>query len=252
MEVIMNDNINKFTDKAENYAKYRLDYPKEILEYFNDYNLSNDSIIADIGSGTGKLSKIFLENGNTVYAVEPNDNMRNMAYSLLKGFKNFISINGSAEKTTLQNEIIDFVVVGQAFHWFDPIITLNEFKRILKNNGVLVLIWYNRKTDTPFFDEYDNVLKIFPNYKGSDHRDTSDEIIGGYYKKDYKKIILEYNRKLTFTELLGSFSSSSYTPKEGTKEYSESKILLEKIFDKYKSNDEVVFEYEFTIYIGRI
>jgi ubiquinone/menaquinone biosynthesis C-methylase UbiE len=252
MEDIMNDNVNKFTDKAENYAKYRLNYPNEILNYFNDYNFSNDSIIADIGSGTGKLSKIFLENGNIVYAVEPNDNMRNMAYTLLNRFKNHISIKGTAEITTLQSGIIDFIVVGQAFHWFDAIKALNEFKRILKNNGVLVLIWYSRKLDTPFFNEYDNILKNFPDYKGSDHRNTSDEIIEKYFVEKYKKIIFDYNRELTFTELLGSFSSSSYTPKEGTKEYNDSKILLEKIFDKYEKNDKVIFDIEFTIYIGRI
>jgi ubiquinone/menaquinone biosynthesis C-methylase UbiE len=248
----MNNNINKFTDKAENYAKYRLDYPIEILNYFYDYDFNKTSLIADIGSGTGKLSKLFLENGNIVYAVEPNDNMRNMAYSLLNGFNNFISINGSAENTTLLNGIIDFAVVGQAFHWYDAQNALNEFKRILKNNGVLVLVWYSRKTNSPFFSEYDNMLKRFPAYNGNDHKNTSDEIIEKYYSKDYKKIILENCRELTFTELLGSFSSSSYTPKEGTQEYIESKILLEKIFGKYEIDGKIIFEYEFTIYIGRI
>ncbi len=133
----MNDNINKFSDKAENYAKYRLGYSNEILVYLNEYNFSNNSIVADIGSGTGKLAKIFLDNGNIVYAVEPNDNMRNMADLSLNVFKNFISVNGSAENTTLQNNSIDFIVVGQAFHWFDALVALNEFKRILKKTVCL-------------------------------------------------------------------------------------------------------------------
>jgi len=250
MEDILN--INKFTDKAENYAKYRLDYDKEILKYFYDYNFNNNSIIADIGSGTGKLTKIFLENGNITYAVEPNDNMRNMANSLLNIYKNFISINGSAENTTLKKGIIDFIVVGQAFHWFDASKALIEFKRILKNNGVLALIWYNRKINTPFFIEYDNLLKKYPEYKGNDHRNYDDEYIKNIFLKDYKIINMENRREITFNELLGGFLSSSYTPKEGTQEYIISKKLLENIFEKYNINNKVLFEYEFKIYIGRI
>jgi SAM-dependent methyltransferase len=178
--------------------------------------------------------------------------MRNTANSLLKEFKNFISINGSAENTTLQNGIIDFVVVGQAFHWFDAPKALNEFKRILKKNGVLLLIWYNRKNDTPFLNEYDNILKNIPTYKGSLHRNFTDEVIEKYYLRDYKKITFENNRELAFNELLGRFLSSSYAPKEGTNEYNELQILLENIFNKYKINNKVKFSYETEIYIGRI
>jgi ubiquinone/menaquinone biosynthesis C-methylase UbiE len=253
MKENMNDSINKFSDKAKDYAKYRLDYSVEILQFLNDYNFCINSVIADVGSGTGKLTKIFLENGNTVYAVEPNDNMRNMANSLLNGFKNFISINGSAENTTLQSGIIDFVVVGQAFHWFDAPKALNEFKRILKKNGLLVLIWYSRKTDTPFWNEYENILKSnISDYKGNIHRNYSDEIIEDFLLMDYKKIKFENNRELTFTELLGSFSSSSYSPKEETQEYNDIYKLLDKIFNDYKTNDKILCNYETEIYIGRL
>ena len=230
----MNDNVNKFTEKADNYDKYRLDYSIEILKPLYHYNFNENSVIEDIGSGTGKLAKVFLENGNTVYAVEPNNDMRNMANKSLKGFNKFISINGSAENTTLQSGIVDFVVVGQAFHWFDAPKALTEFKRILTNNGVLLLTWYSRKTDTPFWNEYENILNNIPDYKGNIHRNFSDEIIEKYFLRDYRKIILETNRELTFAELLGSFSSSSYSPKENSMEYNEIHKLLDKIFNKYK------------------
>jgi len=248
----MNDNVNKFTEKADNYDKYRLDYSTEILQPLYHYNFNVNSVIADIGSGTGKLAKVFLENGNTVYAVEPNNDMRNMADKSLKIFNNFISINGSAENTTLQNGIIDFVVVGQAFHWFDAPKALTEFKRILTNNGVLLLTWYSRKTDTPFWNEYENILNNIPDYKGNIHRNFSDEIIEKYFLRDYRKIILETNRELTFAELLGSFSSSSYSPKENSMEYNEIHKLLDKIFNEYKINDKIICNYEREIYIGNI
>jgi len=253
----MENNVDKFADKAENYDKYRLNYSNEILKCFYDYNFDKNSIIVDIGSGTGKLAKIFLENGNIVYAVEPNDNMRNMAISSLNGFQNFISINGSSEKTTLQENTIDFIVVGQAFHWFDPPKALEEFKSLLKNNGVLALIWYNRKTNSIFMNEYEEFLiKYFPKYNEKNHRDIrgniSDEKIKKYFVKDYRKIILENKRELNFNELFGGFLSASYSPKEETKEYYESKNILEILFNKYNINNKVDFEYETIIYIGRI
>jgi ubiquinone/menaquinone biosynthesis C-methylase UbiE len=257
MEKNMENNINKFADKAEYYDKYRINYSNKILDYFNEYNFCENSIIADIGSGTGKLAKIFLDKGNIVYAVEPNDNMRNIALSTLNEYKNFVSINGSAEITTLQNNIIDFVVVGQAFHWFDDKKALEEFKRILKNNGVLALIWYNRKTNSTFMQEYEDFLgKNFPKYNEKNHRDISgsisDEKIKGYFSKDYKKITLENNRELNFNELFGGFSSASYSPKEGTKEYYKSKNILEILFNEHNINNKVIFEYETIVYIGRI
>jgi ubiquinone/menaquinone biosynthesis C-methylase UbiE len=247
----MNDNINKFSDKAENYDKYRLGYSNEILKYFDKYNFSNDSIVADVGSGTGKLARLFLDNGNIVYAVEPNDNMRNIANSSLNAFKNFISINGSAENTTLQSNIIDFVVVGQAFHWFDASKAINEFKRILKKNGVLALIWYNRKSDTPFLKEYDSILRNNPAYNMHKSK-FSHGTYENLYSNDYKKIIIDNNQELTFVELMGRFLASSYSPKEGSNLYNKSYKILEKIFNKYKINDKVMFNHETEIYIGRL
>ena len=249
----MNQNINKFSDKAENYAKYRLDYSNKILEYFSEYNFNNNSVIADIGSGTGKLSKIFLDNGNMVYGIEPNDNMREMANKLLMGFDKFVSVNGSAENTTLQNGIIDFVVVGQAFHWFDANKALYEFKRIIKNNGVLALIWYHRKTDTPFWNEYENILiKNIPEYKGNIHRNYTNEEIKKYFVREYRKIELESSRELSFNEVMGSFSSGSYAPKEDTMEYKKINNLFDKIFNDYNKDNKIICNYGFEIYMGKI
>ena len=248
----MESNIDKFTGKAENYEKFRPSYPIEILNSFYDYNLNQNSIIADIGSGTGKLTKIFLENGNIVYAVEPNDDMRNMAISTLNEYKNFISIKGSAEITTLQNKIIDFVTVGQAFHWFNPLKALDEFKRILKNNGVLALVWNNGKTSSAFMQEYENILDNIKNHNNKNHRDISDETIEKYYSKDYKKLTVENIHELNFNEILGRVLSSSCSPKENTKEYYETRNLLKEIFNKYKQNDKIIIEYETVIYIGRL
>ncbi|MBS0350946.1 MAG: class I SAM-dependent methyltransferase, partial [Proteobacteria bacterium] len=71
------DNTNRFTDTVENYIKYRPLYPPEMYPFLVEHcGLTQAQTIADIGSGTGFLSKLFLDQGHIVYGVEPNDAMR--------------------------------------------------------------------------------------------------------------------------------------------------------------------------------
>ena len=129
--------------------------------------ITKDSVVADIGSGTGILSELFLKNGNTVYGIEPNNNMREGAERNLQKYPNFISINGSAEDTSLKNESIDLATAAQAFHWFDVENAKKEFKRILKPNGSVVIIWNNRrKTGKVFSSQYEKfIIKYGTDYK---------------------------------------------------------------------------------------
>ena len=142
----------RFSNRVENYVKYRPNYPKKIISFLEkEIGLSSSSIIADIGSGTGISSEMFLKNGNIVYGVEPNKEMREAAERLLAEHPNFKSINGTAEDTTLAANSIDILSAGQAFHWFDVIKTEIEFKRILKNGGWVVLVWNERETNSSLF-----------------------------------------------------------------------------------------------------
>ncbi|MDE5995582.1 MAG: class I SAM-dependent methyltransferase [Eubacterium sp.] len=113
-------NTNLFNGRAEVYTRGRPSYPKELIdELYTHYGVSSNSVIADIGSGTGKLSKQLLDKGSTVYAVEPNDDMRSIAENELSEYSKFISVSGNAEDTLLPDHSVDFITVAQAFHWFD-------------------------------------------------------------------------------------------------------------------------------------
>ena len=110
----------KFTGKSDIYSKCRPNYPMEYIKYLISYNnLTSDNIISDIGSGTGILSRQLLDNNLKVIGVEPNDDMRSVAQKSLANYTNFVSINGTAENTGLENESINLITVAQAFHWFD-------------------------------------------------------------------------------------------------------------------------------------
>ena len=139
------DPTKRFSDRVDNYIKYRPTYPNEVLDYLKEKcYLTSKSVIADVGAGTGIFTKLLLDRGYTVYAVEPNAPMRDAAVEQLSADKNFTAVDGTAGATTLSSNSIDMIVCAQAFHWFSNENTRVEFKRILKDTGKTALIWNNR------------------------------------------------------------------------------------------------------------
>src|ERR1700737_1752387 len=111
----------RFSDRGAGCLRYRPRYPEAVLDFFRaQCGLRSDHAIADIGSGTGFLSELFLKNGNRVFGVEPNEAMRQAGEEYLASYDGFSSIEGPAESTTLEDASVDFVTAGQAFHWFEP------------------------------------------------------------------------------------------------------------------------------------
>ena len=249
----MNENIQKYSDRAEKYEKSRPEYPTAILNYLLEYGFGKNSIIADIGSGTGKLSKIFLENGNKVYTVEPNENMRKMADSLFGKYNNYFSMEGTAENTGLLDKSINFITVAQAFHWFDTVKALTEFKRIIKDNGLLILIWNKNNTKTIFQKEYENIFNSHvSNENEIVHKILSENDIINIYSLFHKKIIIENSIDNDFDDAIRGYFSSAYAPKEGTSEYSNIYNKIEILFRKHNINGMVKYNYDTEIYIGGI
>lgn len=135
------DPTQRFSDRAEAYAKYRPGYPDELYGLLQrDAGLKTGSPVADLGSGTGLLTKLFLDHGHRVYAVEPNAEMRRAAETQFAGEPNFVNVSGRAEATTLPAQCVDLVAAGQAFHWFDPVAARLEIRRILRPGGQVALI----------------------------------------------------------------------------------------------------------------
>ncbi len=159
----MDNSKERFTKTVQDYIKYRPSYPNEIVQVLIDEcGLTKDKVIADIGSGTGFLSKLFLDYGCVVYGVEPNQSMREAGEDYLNDYANFYTINGSAEATTLKDQSMDIVTVGTAFHWFDPEKSRIEFKRILKSPGWVILIWNVRNVEqSNLLEDYENLIRRF-------------------------------------------------------------------------------------------
>ena len=168
----MANSTERFTDRVENYSKYRPTYPAGVINLLkSECGLSPESDVADIGSGTGILAKLLLRNCKRVFGVEPNAAMRDAGKALLKNYPTFITVAGSAENTTLPDASIDLITAGQAFHWFDEMKARVEFKRILKSGGFVALVWNDRRLDsTPFLAAYEQLLREF----GTDYAQVQD------------------------------------------------------------------------------
>ena len=249
------DPTRRFSSRVENYVRYRPGYPQEILALLDsECGLANDSVIADIGSGTGKLTELFLKNGNPVFGVEPNREMREAGERLLKAFANFTSIDATAEETTLPNTSIDFIVAGQAFHWFDRVRCRKEFLRILKPNGWVVLIWNDRKTETtPFLHEYERLLQTYAtDYSKVDHKNIDDEVVHEFFGYAPMKKKIPSAQQFDFEGLKGRLLSSSYAPDQGQPGHAEMLRDLEEVFDARQENGRVEFAYDTVIYLGKL
>jgi ubiquinone/menaquinone biosynthesis C-methylase UbiE len=250
----MKDNTKRFSDRVDNYQRFRPSYTDETIDcIFNNFGLSKQSVLADIGSGTGIFTEKILKRCKKVYAVEPNTEMRTAAEKRLSINKSFQSINGTSENTTLDNESIDAITVAQAFHWFNIGDTKKEFKRILKKNSVVFLIWNNRVTNTPFLKEYEEILvNKIPEYTVVNHNNITEDLIKAFLIRDYSKVIFRNNQIFDLEGVLGRLSSSSYTPKQDTKEYEIIKAEIVKMFNQYSTDGVISFNYNTEIYSGKI
>lgn len=246
---------SRFSDRVENYVRYRPGYPLAAFEVLREEcGLRPEQVIADIASGTGKWTQILLENGNTVLGVEPNPEMRQAGERLLAGFPKFTSVRGTAEATTLGDRSVDFVTAAQAAHWFDRLGSRQEFVRILKPDGWLVLLWNERLLDgTPFLGDYEQLLLTYAtDYAEVRHERTTDAVNEFFEPAPYQERVFPLRQEFDYAGLEGRLLSSSYAPGEGHPKHEPMLRGLRKIFEEHSRNGSVSFEYKTRVYFGRI
>jgi len=245
------DSVERFSNRVENYVKYRPCYPREVLGVFRDeMRLKSGSVIADIGSGTGISSKLFLDNGNVVYGVEPNAKMREAATEFLAAYPNFYNIDGTSTATKLFSASVDIVIAAQAFHWFDPEPTRTEFKRILKPRGWVALIWNERQLNTtPFLIEYEQfLLKYASDYTRVRHDNINAATLTAFFGGSFRTATFANKQVLDFDGIKGRVSSSSYMPSESDPRYSAMVEELRTLFAKHAESDRITVFYDTNVF----
>jgi SAM-dependent methyltransferase len=245
----------RFSSRVDNYVRHRPGYPAVVLDLLKKMcGLTPDSVIADIGSGTGIFTRMLLENGNCVFGVEPNTDMRMAAEKLLASFPRFTSVAGTAEVTTLADCSVDFITVAQAAHWFDRERARREFVRILKPRGWTVLLWNERRTDsTPFLREYEQLLLTCgTDYQEVRHERTTAEINAFFSPSKFQEQKFNMSQEFDYVGLEGRLLSSSYTPQEGEAKYVLMLRELNRIFEAHQKNGKVAADYITRVYFGRL
>ncbi len=246
----------RFSVRVPYYHTYRPRYPKAVIDTLASYGLTPDSIVADIGAGTGISSEMFLEHGCTVYAVEPNAEMRAACEHIYGERPNFRVVDGTAEATTLADHSIDWITAGQAFHWFDHTAARTEFARILRHGGGIALFWNDRAENvSDFVNEYNTIMRVYDIEQGSTPRAQNliveeDQIAGFFAPAGYERIEVANPIDYDFDTLKGRAVSSSYAPLPGHARHDEMVAALRAVYDRHQVNGRVRMDYITQIYVG--
>lgn len=246
---------SRFSDRVENYVRSRPGYPAEVTQELRKAcGLTPRDVIADIASGTGIWTRILLENGNRVFGVEPNAEMREVGERLLADFPAFNSVAGSAEATTLGDQSVDFVTAAQAAHWFDRRRARSEFIRILKPGGWLALLWNERLTnETKFLRDYEQLLRTYgTDYEEVRHERTTEAVNEFFDPTPFQERAFQMRQEFDYPGVEGRLLSSSYTPGAGHPQHAAMLRELRRIFDASSVNGRVVFEYKTRMYLGQL
>jgi SAM-dependent methyltransferase len=251
----MRDPKERFTDRVDDYVRFRPGYPEALLDWLaRECGLRPGASVADVGSGTGIFSRLLVARGARVWGVEPNAAMRAAAERLLAGEARFVSVEGSAEATTLPPRSVDLVTAAQAFHWFDPPRTRVELARILRGGGFVALVWNQRK-DCPLNTDYEAMLERFaPEYGAVSERNrAADAKILAFFAPEVPRVArFHYEQVFDAEGLRGRLRSSSYAPREGDPLHEPIYARLDAIFRTHQTGGQVVFPYETLVWYGRL
>jgi SAM-dependent methyltransferase len=250
------DPTSRFSDRVQDYVRWRPGYPPAVVQALReDLGLQPSHVVADIGSGTGILSRLLVENGNEVYGVEPNREMAAAAEADLGSTGRFHDVDGQAEATSLPDRCVDLVTAGQAFHWFKVPESRAEFRRILRPGGGVALVWNLRKLEsTPFLRDYEAFLHRWSNdYQEVSAQYAKEESLRGLFGEGgWIERRFDSAQHFGLEGLRGRLLSSSYTPKEGDPRREAMLAALPAVFEAHARDGQVAFEYDTRMFMGRM
>ncbi|WP_313317492.1 methyltransferase domain-containing protein [Stenotrophomonas sp.] len=251
------DATTRFSSRVADYVRYRPGYPPALLEWLHrDIGVPRTARVADIGAGTGISTRIFLEAGHPVVAVEPNAPMRDAAKQWLgQDFPALQLVDGTAEATTLSDHSIDLVSAAQAFHWFDTAAVHREWARILRPGGMALVYWNSRLLEgSAFLVGYERLLIDYgTDYSEVAERYQSDQEMRDWFGTGLRGIASFPNvQYLDHESLRGRLLSSSYAPQAGHPRHAAMLDALRQLFDNHAVDGKVAFQYQTRAFIGTL
>lgn len=251
----MTDPTQRFSSRVDAYIRSRPGYPAAVCDVLRrDVGFSADWVVADVGSGTGLSTRLFLDHGNTVYAIEPNAPMRTAAEALLGERPQFHSIDATAETTGLAEGTIDLVVAGQAFHWFALERSRREFARILRPGGYVLLMWNARGlSGSPLLADYEAMLlEHGTDYAAVRHEKTHGDSMKDFFASDYGEASVPNPQQHDLAGLIARVFSSSYVPASGEPGHDALVEAVKELFARHQTAGHVTIEYDTLLFWGRV
>lgn len=253
----MTERGSTYGDRAQVYARWRPAYPAAVLTRLHHAGvLPAAAVIADVGSGTGLFTRQLLDDGHTVYAVEPDAAMRHEAERDLAGYDGFVSVAGSAEETGLPDASIDLVAVAQAFHWFDAARCAKEFRRIARPNASVVLLWNERRRHgTAFLESLEDVLcNLLPRYRAvADHDARLPTALSTLFRGARHTVsTLPNHQRLDEDGLVGRVLSASYAPSKSDPQHDRLVAAVRRLHNVHARQGTVQVDYDTVIIHGRL
>lgn len=252
----MLDSVSRFSSRVGDYVRWRPSYPPAAASLLaRECGLGPDSIVADIGSGTGFFTRLLLDSGASVFAVEPNPAMRAAAEESLASEPRFHSVAGAAEQTTLAPASCSLVTAAQAFHWFDRARARAEFQRILRPSGWIVLAWNERRTSgSPFLEAYEDLLlRWCPEYPRVAATYPSAAALEPFFAPALmRSAAFPNSQSLDFEGLRGRLLSSSYAPRPPHPNHEPMLAALDRIFHSHQSAGQVEMTYDCLLYYAPV
>ena len=217
-----------------------------------DLQLREGGIVADVGLGTGIMSDQLLSVGYVVYAVEPNEDMRKQAELQLGKCENFISLQGEASKIPLENASVDCIIAAQAFHWFDADAFRVECQRILRPDGIVLLVYNMRDMDNPLTKDLASLHAQFnPAFHGFSNG-LKDSDLKNFFKGACEVKSWNNDQVMTKNAFIERALSSSYSPRESDTNYERFLEEMEKLFLRYAQDDRVRYLHNTIVYAGKL
>lgn len=243
----------RFSSRAEDYARYRPSYPRAVVELLQARcALTARSVVADVGSGTGILTELLLASGAQVIGIEPNAAMRAAAEAHLAAAARFRSVAATAEATTLAAASVDLWVAGQAFHWFDVDPSRREALRVLRQGGCAALVWNERPQEARgFLADYEALLlQHAAEYAQITASRADAASMQRFFGGPMECAEFPNQQSLDFDGLKGRLMSSSYAPEPGHPQHEPMLAGLGELFRRHARDGRTVFPYRTLVYFG--
>ena len=247
----------RFSDRVSDYIRSRPPYPTAVAECLSSAGvLAAGMRVADVGAGTGISSRLFLEAGCEVTAVEPNAAMRAGAEAeLASRYAGFQAVDGTGEDSGLAAASVDLVTVAQALHWMDIDRCRREFRRIVRPGGALAVLYNSREHEaSDFMRGYEALVRRFSvDYERVRHENLTAGVFARLFgTHDYARARFPNPQRADWPACLARAHSSSYLPAETSPDYPAMEAALRELFDAHACGGEVTFHYVTELYWARI